>query len=217
MAPRRVWRTSGGELLASTCSPGSEDVAAAPGPHAGAKAVLPGAVTLLGLVRLLGHWDRAPLGERSGVCSRPAHPCGRECGLYATRRRDQRSADAPQGQRIMAAPSRRSMTPAQRPHGRQHSDARTRTILPGGMPGRRCRVSKGGANVCRPGALRSAWGAQAGDAAARTRGVRPALRGEVERAHPSVGTSFLGDARTVRSTGHVAIDGRETGLASRPR
>ena len=56
--------SSGGELLAALCAACREHAAATLGLHAGAEAVLLGAMALLGLIRLLGHRERS--GASSG-------------------------------------------------------------------------------------------------------------------------------------------------------
>ena len=72
----RVCRASDGELLATTCAPRSEHVAAALTPHALAEPVLLGAMALLGLVRLLGHWGLGSFEQAIGIFRRPACRCG---------------------------------------------------------------------------------------------------------------------------------------------
>jgi hypothetical protein len=81
-APLPVCRTSDGELRATTCAPRGEHPATGLGLHALAKAVLPGAMALLGLVRLLCHWGQGSFRQAVRTFSfRPACRCGCDrCG-----------------------------------------------------------------------------------------------------------------------------------------
>ncbi len=199
-APRRVRRTSGGELLAATCAPRGEHIAAGLGLHALAEAVLLGTMALLGLECLLRHWERGSFRRAVERPGRPACPCGCDrceswCGrplvvvpdtsAHPTRRiiRDSpvtmeedalSTAEQPIEPPFLESGSaaRCCVQPplfvafAGQPNAGTAtlgaSDGHTGAwmwIPQWSMSGRCCTAPKPGANVCRPGAFQSGWGA----------------------------------------------------------